>query len=77
MIHSAIKMGHTLLKNVKVISLEPGVREVTSVSGKRIPRTRARGKRGCGALVDRWQGEGEERASVFTLHKQSNSLGCR
>lgn len=28
--HSAVKMGHTLLKNVKVISLEPGVREAMS-----------------------------------------------
>ena len=30
MVHSAIKTGHALLKNVKVISFEPGVREVMS-----------------------------------------------
>ena len=51
MVHSAIKTGHTLLKNVKVIALEPGAREVTSVRGKRTPCTRAQGKRGRGDLV--------------------------
>lgn len=59
-------MGHTLLKNVKVISLEPGVREVMSVSGKRTPRARPQGKRGC---CDLWtDGRVKERKGEACVH---------